>query len=542
MSRADGVFHCRERRFRDAAAYVAASLALTCKDFACMARLVNDKMVDQGCARADDLTVKQAMLHRARAATELEAIRALPSKLFNINASDRELREAMHAISLATRKVRCGKGGKGGSLRERFGVMLDHHNARTAALHDIVSMPPPRPVICPVRPHARAVIIALRSGETVKRSSLWPRYRVSAADIALAAVPRKPRRCVMLADVMAILELKARNKVAQQTPDPLVEWERAWAARSNRDRRLAKVHAELALSLPGVAWGDVIRVQHPDIACTFDRFVARGAGSSLLNAMVQRAMGCYARACMLASAMCIVPPTSELERAIWRRFMDRSSDDDSDSDEKEFHATVAQLEEAHFLGCFGGNLDAIGIDAAIAAWLALSPGHCAMADERVPLSLRIRLKRHVSCELAREWLNAIDTPLNGSRLHGAIIEDVVNKLGDEAILTREAFDGNRLVAEFAQRATALHAASQRIDLWVSELSKRHRFTCGAQAVQQAAITVFNDELSTLTATRDCVFDRLEAALGLYRCPMCPRDNQRRFTENGMDAHFRQEHP
>ena len=529
------------RHDRAAAAKVAAMLALTSKDCATLSRCLYDAVVDPGCLAVEDAEVERDACLRSVAAAELQSLRLLPPLEPAPPAEDiaktsaKQLRAAIAAIPPPL-----PAGGRGGGtklqLHERLMSAVAHREERAAALGAFLTQSALRQGPCPVRPHARAVVVALRSGEMVKRALVWARHRVSAAE--LASVPRKARRNYMLADVLAVVERKARARdVAPSTPpaDPIAGWEKTRRARILDIRRAAATtrlveqrakaaEAEVARHLPpDVSLADVLRDTPADLGRSMTLWLDGKKGR--LPEMVDAAVACYGRARALGAALERLgvpkPAGTDAWHAIWMRYVT--------GDAEESVAKVATgIAEARFLHThtpycapFVGRAAAMSAFAASAHRRRLAPGyHVPPGLQAIQSFVTMRPLRILSSQPASQrW---------GTAMMEALVERTLLERGDGVVTT-----------DVVNRAAKLDDAISRIDRWTHEVARIRR--CDVSMADRAVAEAIHDEPSALHASREQVFSVVEASMGVYRCPLCPAQHVARYTEAAMDAHIRDVH-
>ena len=253
---------------REVAAALAAALALTCKELnATAARALYDEVVDPGCAKSDDAAVALDASHRARAAAELQSAetdvnglgRALTAA--QLRAAIFRLAPAAKIPATATKAL----------LQNAMAEAVTHRNERIGALTTWMQRPERRPRACPVRPIARAIVGALRSGDRVTRTVAIMTHGLTSADMIWLpshAARRGGGRTYALAGVLSILEQREaprprRGHVPLDPTDPLADWEhqrqqrmatmrRALRAAQMQANRRANLAAELSRLAPGL--------------------------------------------------------------------------------------------------------------------------------------------------------------------------------------------------------------------------------------------------------------------------------------------------
>jgi hypothetical protein len=525
------------RHDRAAAAKVAAMLALTSKDCAMLSRCLYDAVVDPGCQAVEDAELERDARLRSAAAAELQALRLLPPLEPAPPAEDiprtsaKQLRAAIAAISPPL-----PASGTKLQLHERLVSAVAHREERAAALGAFLAQPALRQGPCPVRPHARAVVVALRSGDMVKRALVWARHRVSAAE--LASVPRKARRNYMLADVLAVVERKARARdvaPSTTTADPIASWEKARRARI-RDVRRAAATARLVEQRAKAAEAEVARRLLPDVSLAEvmrDTPAELGRSMTLwldgkkgrLPEMVDAAVACYGRARVLVVALERLgvpkPAGADAWHAIWMRYVAGAAE--------ESVATVATgIAEARFLHThtpycapFVGRAAAMSAFAASAHRRRLAPGY------QVPPGLQA-IQRFVTMRPLRILTAQPASQRWGTAMMETLVETTLLERGDGVVTT-----------EIVNRAAKLDDAISRIDRWTHEVARVRR--CDVSVADRAVATAIQNEPSALHASREQVFSLVEAAIGVYRCPLCPTQHVARYTEAAMDAHIREVH-
>lgn len=541
---------------RVGAARQAAVLAQTSHGCADLARSLHDRIVDPGCLAPQMAAERDHHVMRVHAAAELKLIEAMPPPhpIPSIDTFDtwsvQKLRDAIRSVPQLpsprtmdgeTRKIRKSRSSKAMLCQELLSA-LSYRDERVAALREFLAQPELRYSTCPVRSHARAVVIALATPETIKRSLAWRRYRVSAAE--LATIPRKPHRHYSLADVLAIVERKALNRASgtknntQPNDDPLAEWEKArksdlaerirvavTAARASRRvahmerlHGMAKIYAAIPHAPPWLAlaaqeWlcGKPPRTRPK---------AAADAGSLTGDGLIAEVIACHDRAHELRSAMnalhvgTLDDPDS---RSIWCQFVHR--------EEEGMHAAAAdvaaRIAEMRFLHV-NTPYPSISRAAAMEAWSTQphvprdADGH--VRTDAIPPALRTLVK------LVEVW-----PPPPLSRL--------IARDRWEALMTNVNIEHLDLL-HFRARAIRLDTAIRQLYAWIHNVGYGERDT---RTVERAIASALCDEGSVLTASKDQVIDIAEASMGRYRCPLCPPDALGRFTEVGMDTHIRAVH-
>jgi hypothetical protein len=257
---------------RDVAAALAASLALTCKELnATAARAIYDEVVDPGCAKSDDDAVALDASLRARAAAELQYAEAHGEPTDGTLTGGRALTAAQlrAAVFRLAPAAKIPATATKALLQTTLAEAVAHRNERVRALATWLHRPERRPSACPVRPPARAIVGALRSGANVTRTAAIMTHGLKSADmiwLQSQASRRGGGRTYALSDVLSHLERRKTPRrhvaaVVLDPTDPLADWEhrrqqrmaamrRAVRAVQMQARRRAETAAELARLAP----------------------------------------------------------------------------------------------------------------------------------------------------------------------------------------------------------------------------------------------------------------------------------------------------
>ena len=261
---------------RDVAAALAASLALTCKELnATAARAIYDEVVDPGCAKSDDDAVALDASLRARAAAELQYAAAHGEPTDGTPTGGRALTAAQlrAAVFRLAPAAKIPATATKALLQTTLAEAVAHRNERVHALVAWMHRPERLPSACPVRPLARAIVGALRSGECVTRTASIMTHGLTSADMVWLqsqASRRGGGRTYALSDVLSHLERRETPRprrrhaaaVVLDPSDPLADWEHRRQQRMAAMRRAvravqmqARRRAELVAELERLATG-----------------------------------------------------------------------------------------------------------------------------------------------------------------------------------------------------------------------------------------------------------------------------------------------
>lgn len=577
------------RGTRADAARTAAVLALTCKDMnVCVARALQDSVVDPGCATVDDADVAQNRAQRARAAAELDAYEAGDdhgrTSLDDTATSKKQLRAAVSQLSPNRVPTTATKA----HLCRMMECASRHREQRQAKLREFMQRDAREMSVCPVRPLARLLVAAMRNGDSVTRTVARVYHGLTRPEM-VTLTPHTTRNgpTYALADVYTVLERRearaASQKLQRRDEDPLARWEREFAKRERAEHikvvRTSRVSVEVArLNVPGLNAASLVQAlgqpeyRGLDVACCLFNWLHTGARMPIavqfisVSDIVAAATSVVVRIHDLQSAMQHIglggPEWSAMTRDEYALCMGFVKSNAAGQCAEDVAARVRELRFLHthteyptivrsaaHLRRDATHAQAVALD----NWANSFPSfETAVSFDGLPDTLReflvVSHRHRIAARKLRDAAMTVWPPASVvcHRLYKWRLTTLINSAID-AYSAIDADDGQEepALAEFITTAAELGAAVGRVDAWVAnklESQLRSGMTDKVREAERSVATMLlSDDVLLLCATREEVEEAADAGMGIFRCPQCSATSSARYSLQEIDDHMRAVH-